>query len=188
MRYAAPRLRSPFAQRPRFVAGLERVAEELMGRRKWRQLGSIGTWDDHDSFATAWPADGPADPADPTAGANGKGRGTDSPQDFEPRQDLQCCLCDDPLDTSTVRRVSSFLFFSFLWPHAINNNYYSPSWACRGPDPVALGCTGLHACIALVTALPFLTWRSCYSRRGGTGGTRPAPAEPRSASPPRPAR
>ena len=66
--------------------GLERVAEELMGRRKWRQLGTIGTWDDPSPSATACPADGHPQ----------------GPHDFEPRQDLQCCFCDDPLDTSTV--------------------------------------------------------------------------------------
>ncbi|KAE8750850.1 hypothetical protein FOCC_FOCC002278 [Frankliniella occidentalis] len=68
--------------------GLERVAEELMGRRKWRQLGTIGTWDDLD---TACPADGPADP-------KGSPR-PNGPQDFEPQQ--ECCFCDAPLVPST---------------------------------------------------------------------------------------
>ncbi|KAK3912812.1 Mushroom body large-type Kenyon cell-specific protein 1 [Frankliniella fusca] len=51
-----------------------------MGRRKWRQLGTIGTWDNLDK---ACPADGPA------AG----------PQDFEPLQ--ECCFCDAPLVART---------------------------------------------------------------------------------------
>lgn len=69
-----------------------------MGRWKWRQLGTIGTWDEHDHGEAACPAEEAAKPS----GLQDSSR---PPQDFEPRRDRQCYFCDDPLDSST--RIAS---------------------------------------------------------------------------------